>query len=114
MCFSKPMHLHITLAPLTFFLGAELTTSNFSYYCVSSLLKAIFNHPLELPSIWKEIKKLGDNVSLYPANYNVEKVRWAMQTAKIISAEKMIGDTALKWILVLDGDQRVIFKPSLQ
>ena len=71
-------------------------------------------HPLELSSIWKEIKKLGDSVSLYPANYNVEKVRWALQSAKIISAEKMHGDTALKWILVLDGNQRVLFKPSLQ
>ena len=77
-------------------------------------LKAIFNHPLELPSIWKEIKKLGDNVSLYPANYNVEKVRWALQSAKIISAEFMRHNTALKWMMVLDGNQRVIFKPSLQ
>ena len=71
-------------------------------------------HLSELPSIWKEIKTLGDNVSLYPANYNVEKVRWALQSAKILSAEKMHGDTALKWALVLDGNQRVLYKPSLQ
>ena len=44
-----------------------------------------------LLSIWREIKTLGDNVSLYPANYNVEKVRWALQSAKILSAEKMLG-----------------------
>ena len=75
---------------------------------------AIFNRPLELSSLWKEIKTLGDNVSLYPANYNVEKVRWALQSAKIIMAEKMTGNTALKWTMVLGGNQRVVFKPSLQ
>ena len=75
---------------------------------------AILNRPLELSSIWKEIKTLGDSVSLYLANYNFEKVRWALQSAKIISAEKMDGNTALKWALVLDGNQRVVFKPSLQ
>ena len=74
----------------------------------------MFNRPLEPSTVWREIKKLGDSVSLYPANYNVEKVRWALQSAKIIWAEKMFGDTALKWTLVLDGNQRVIFKPSLQ
>ena len=70
--------------------------------------------PLELSNLWREIKTIGDSVSLYPSNYNVEKVRRALQSAKIISAEKMDGDTALKWSLVLDGNQRVIFKPSLQ
>ena len=70
--------------------------------------------PLELSTLWREIKTIGDSVSLYPSNYNVEKVRQALQSAKIISAEKMDGDTAMKWSLVLDGNQRVIFKPSLQ
>ena len=75
---------------------------------------ARFNRPLELATVWKEIKKLGNSVSLYPTNYNVERVRWALQSAKIIKAKMMRGDTALKWAFVLDGNQRVLFKPSLQ
>ena len=85
-----------------------------SLHIVFHICLARFNSPWELATVWKEIKTLGDRVSLYPANYNVEKVRWALQTAKIISAEKMRHNTALKWILVLDGNQRVLFKPSLQ
>ena len=70
--------------------------------------------PLELSTLWREIKTIGDSVSLYPSNYNVEKVRRALRSAKIVFAEKMDGDTAMKWSLLLDGNQRVIFKPSLQ
>ena len=75
---------------------------------------ARFKGPLEPATVWKEIKKLGNSVSLYPASYNVERVRWALQSAKIIKAKMMRGDTALKWAFVLDGNQRVLFKPSLQ
>ena len=85
-----------------------------SLHIVFHICLAIFNRPLELPSLWKEIKTLGDRVSLYPANYNVEKVRWALQSAKITSARLMSHHTTLKWTLVLDGNQRVVFKPSLQ
>ena len=106
-------HPHIATSTLIYVLWLE-SLKLYSLHIVFHICLAGFNFSWELAAVWKEIKTLGDNVSLYPANYKVEKVRWALQSAKLISARLMRHHTALKWTLVLDGNQQVIFKPSLQ
>ena len=53
-------------------------------------------------------------MSLYPAGFDVERIRNAMRNTKLLSASKMKGATTYKWQLILDGNQRVMFKPRIR
>ena len=64
--------------------------------------------------MWRDIKRKDDSVSLYPAEFDVERIRDALRNNKLLSASRMKGDTAYKWRLILEGKQRVLFKPRIR
>ena len=78
-------------------------------------LTFVLTESLQLNSnaVWDEIKLLGNKVSLYPDSYDVERVRRTLRLSKLLSAKIMKKHTSLKWILVLEGNQTVLFKPAL-
>ena len=68
----------------------------------------------DVRGVWKEIKTLGDEASLYPDDYDVKRVSVALRTAKLLSIWKLSEITALKWKMELEGNQMVLFKPRIQ
>ena len=65
-------------------------------------------------AVWKEIKLIGDNVSLYPAGFDVERIRDALRNTKLLHASKVKKATTYKWKLILEGNQAVLFKPRIK
>ena len=70
--------------------------------------------PFNPSAVWDEIKLIGDRVSLYHKMYDVERVRKTLRLSKLVSVHKLKIDTAFKWIMNLEGNQTVLFKPRLQ
>ena len=61
--------------------------------------------------VWREIKPLSDRISLYPASYDVERVRKTLQNARVVFADSLNINNAFKFTMILDGNQKVLFKP---
>ena len=87
----------------------------FIRYLIQCAILFTIDVPFPNPAaVWREIKLIGDSVSLYPAGFDVERIRNAMRNTKLLSASKMKGATTYKWQLILDGNQRVMFKPRIR
>ena len=64
--------------------------------------------------MWRDIKPKDDGVSLYPAEFDVERIRDALRNNKLLSVSKLRGDTTFKLNLILEGKQKVLFKPRIR
>ena len=63
--------------------------------------------------LWNRLDNIISNQSLYPAELDTKIATDALQNAKIILADLFPVRTSLKWMIILEGGQKVLFKPSL-
>ena len=62
---------------------------------------------------WKRIDAMITNDSLYSEDFNVHLVLNVMRHAELVKADMFLQRTSYKWILHLQGGQRIVFKPKL-
>ena len=62
---------------------------------------------------WKIIDAMITNDSLYSEDFHVPLVVNVLRHAKIIKADLFLERTSYKWNLLLQGGQRILFKPKI-
>ena len=62
---------------------------------------------------WERIDSMITNDSLYSEDFNVSMVVSVLRHAKLLKADLFRERNSYKWILYLQGGQRVVFKPWL-
>ncbi|KAK3595919.1 hypothetical protein CHS0354_032426 [Potamilus streckersoni] len=69
--------------------------------------------PKQLPELWAELNSLNDSYGLYPENVNMKLIKSAIRCAKIIKVETLKVQNSFKWLLTLEGEQKILYKPLL-
>ena len=64
--------------------------------------------------LWKSVRSLIHGDFLYPKDFDVSRVINALRHGRIVHADVFAETTSLKWMLVLEGDQKAIFKVKTQ
>ena len=62
---------------------------------------------------WEMIDGMVTNNSLYSGDFNVSIVTNVLRHAKLIKADLFLERNSYKWTLILQGGQRILFKPRL-
>ena len=93
---------------------------NISSQSMSSHLKIVSNAaPLytddnvTAAKFWERIDSMITNDNLYSEDFNVSMVVNVLRHAKLVKADLFLVRNSYKWILYIQGGQRVVFKPWL-
>ncbi|KAK3595920.1 hypothetical protein CHS0354_032427 [Potamilus streckersoni] len=69
--------------------------------------------PKNLPELWADMNSLIDARGLYPNDFNLKLIKSAIRCARIIQVEQLKVQNTFKWLLTLEGGQKILFKPLL-
>ena len=68
---------------------------------------------LYLRKLWSTAANALNENELYSEDFNVDGVLKALQKATILNVSMEHARTAFKWMFILEGGQRAVFKPRL-
>ena len=63
--------------------------------------------------LWNRLDAMISNSSLYPADFDTSIAASALQNARIEHVDLFKERSSLKFIIMLEGGQKVIFKPAV-